>query len=219
MILHWCKPTARPSILPRGRPGEGRPEGPSMSKSHSTLLAAAGLLLALTTLVAAQDYPDKPVRLIIPFPPGGSNDVVGRMIGTQLSERLGKQVVVDNRAGAGGVVGTELAASAPKDGYTHPDHIDGACGQSLALQAALRSDQGVHPDLGARQRSQRGRRQSRACRSTRSRIWSRSPSRSRASCNMPRPASAASSISAASCSSSRPASTCCTCRSRAAARR
>ena len=89
-----------------------------MSKSHSKLLAAAGLLLALTTAVAAQDYPNKPVRLIIPFPPGGSNDVVGRMIGTQLSEKLGKQVVVDNRAGAGGVVGTELAASAPKDGYT-----------------------------------------------------------------------------------------------------
>ncbi len=89
-----------------------------MSKWHSTLLKGAGLLLALTTAVAAQDYPNKPVRLIIPFPPGGSNDVVGRMIGTQLGERLGKQVVVDNRAGAGGVVGTELAASAPKDGYT-----------------------------------------------------------------------------------------------------
>src|SRR5713101_547054 len=85
---------------------------------QSILPKVAGLLLALTTAVAAQDYPNKPVRLIIPFPPGGSNDVVGRMIGTQLSERLGKQVVVDNRAGAGGVVGTELAASAPKDGYT-----------------------------------------------------------------------------------------------------
>ncbi len=89
-----------------------------MPKLHVTLLKAAGLVLALTTAVAAQDYPNKPVRLIIPFPPGGSNDVVGRMIGTQLSERLGKQVIVDNRAGAGGVVGTELAASAPKDGYT-----------------------------------------------------------------------------------------------------
>src|SRR6266540_1143336 len=89
-----------------------------MPKLHVTLLKGAGLLLALTTAVAAQDYPNKPVRLIIPFPPGGSNDVVGRMIGTQLGERLGKQVVVDNRAGAGGVVGTELAASAPKDGYT-----------------------------------------------------------------------------------------------------
>jgi tripartite-type tricarboxylate transporter receptor subunit TctC len=85
----------------------------------STLLRAAGLLLALTTAAAAQDYPTKPVRLIIPFPPGGSNDVVGRLIATHLSERLGKQVVVDNRAaGAGGVVGTEIAANAPNDGYT-----------------------------------------------------------------------------------------------------
>jgi tripartite-type tricarboxylate transporter receptor subunit TctC len=89
-----------------------------MPKSHATLLAAAGLLLALSTAVAAQDYPTKPVRLIIPFPPGGSNDVVGRMIATQLSERLGKQVVVDNRGGAGGVIGTEITANAPKDGYT-----------------------------------------------------------------------------------------------------
>jgi tripartite-type tricarboxylate transporter receptor subunit TctC len=89
-----------------------------MSKLHATLLTAAGLMLALTIAAAAQDYPNRPVRLIIPFPPGGSNDVVGRMIGTQLAERLGKQVVVDNRAGAGGVVGTELAANAPKDGYT-----------------------------------------------------------------------------------------------------
>jgi tripartite-type tricarboxylate transporter receptor subunit TctC len=89
-----------------------------MPKLPSTLLMAAGLLLALTAAAAAQDYPTKPVRLIIPFPPGGSNDVVGRMIATQLGEHLGKQVVVDNRAGAGGVVGTELAANAPKDGYT-----------------------------------------------------------------------------------------------------
>ena len=89
-----------------------------MPKLHSTLLTAAGLLLALTTVAAAQDYPTKPVRLIIPFPPGGSNDVVGRMIATKLGEQLGKQVVVDNRAGAGGVVGTELAAKAPNDGYT-----------------------------------------------------------------------------------------------------
>jgi tripartite-type tricarboxylate transporter receptor subunit TctC len=83
-----------------------------------SLLTAAGLVLALTASVVAQDYPTKPVRLIIPFPPGGSNDVVGRMIATQLSERLGKQVVVDNRGGAGGVIGTEMAANAPNDGYT-----------------------------------------------------------------------------------------------------
>jgi tripartite-type tricarboxylate transporter receptor subunit TctC len=85
---------------------------------RSLLLKAAAVLLALTTTAAAQDYPNKPVRLIIPFPPGGSNDVVGRMIATQLGEKLGKQVVVDNRAGAGGVIGTEVAANAPPDGYT-----------------------------------------------------------------------------------------------------
>src|SRR5512132_3211664 len=91
----------------------------TMPKFHATLLAAAGLLLALTTAAAAQEYPSKPVRLIIPFPPGGSNDVVGRLIATHLGERLGKQVVVDNRgAGAGGVVGSEVAANAPRDGYT-----------------------------------------------------------------------------------------------------
>ncbi len=90
-----------------------------MSKSQRMLLQALGLLLALTTAVAAQDYPTKPIRLIIPFPAGGSNDVVGRVIAGHLGERLGQQVVVDNRgAGAGGVVGTDAAAKAPHDGYT-----------------------------------------------------------------------------------------------------
>jgi tripartite-type tricarboxylate transporter receptor subunit TctC len=85
---------------------------------RSLLLKALLCLLTLTGVAAAQDYPAHPVRLIIPFPPGGSNDVVGRVIATALSERLGKQVVVDNRAGAGGVIGTEIAAKAAPDGYT-----------------------------------------------------------------------------------------------------
>ena len=89
-----------------------------MPRIHSLLLKSAGFLLALTTAAAAQDYPTKPIRMIIPFPPGGSNDVVGRLFATHLSERLGKQVVVDNRgAGAGGIVGTEVVANAPHDGY------------------------------------------------------------------------------------------------------
>jgi tripartite-type tricarboxylate transporter receptor subunit TctC len=89
-----------------------------MPKLASLLPKTAGILLALTTLAAAQDYPTKPVRVIIPFPPGAINDTVGRLIATELTNRLGKQFIVDNRAGAGGVVGTELAANAPKDGYT-----------------------------------------------------------------------------------------------------
>ena len=90
-----------------------------MPRLHALLIKTAGLIIALTTAAAAQDYPTKPVRLIIPFPPGGSNDVVGRLFATHLSERLGKQVVVDNRgAGAGGIVGTEIVANSPHDGYT-----------------------------------------------------------------------------------------------------
>jgi tripartite-type tricarboxylate transporter receptor subunit TctC len=89
-----------------------------MARIHATLLKTLGLLLALAAAAAAQDYSAKPVRLIIPFPPGAINDTVGRMIATQLGERLGKQVIVDNRSGAGGVIGTELAVNAPKDGYT-----------------------------------------------------------------------------------------------------
>ena len=77
------------------------------------------ILLALfSTLSLSQSYPSKPVRLIIPFPPGGSNDVVGRSIGQQLGERLGQSVVIDNRGGAGGIIGTSEAAKAAPDGYT-----------------------------------------------------------------------------------------------------
>ena len=85
---------------------------------HSLFLKTAGLLLALTTSAAAQDYPNRPVRVIVPFPAGGVNDTVGRLVAAQLSERLGKQFVVDNRTGAASVVGSEIAANAPKDGYT-----------------------------------------------------------------------------------------------------
>ena len=81
-------------------------------------LKAAGLLLALTTCAAAQDYPTKPVRILIPFPPGGFNDIVGRLVAAQLSERLGKQFIVENRTGAGGIVAGEQLVNAPKDGHT-----------------------------------------------------------------------------------------------------
>jgi tripartite-type tricarboxylate transporter receptor subunit TctC len=89
-----------------------------MRKACSVLVKAAALLLVLTATAAAQDFPTKPIRLIIPFPPGGSNDVVGRMVALQLGDRLGKQVVVDNRGGAGGIIGTEAAAKSAPDGYT-----------------------------------------------------------------------------------------------------
>jgi len=84
-------------------------------------LAAAAVAAITAGAIApatAQDYPTRPVRMVIPFPPGGSNDVVGRLIATHLGNRLGKQVVVDNRSGAGGVIGTEFVAKSPPDGYT-----------------------------------------------------------------------------------------------------
>ncbi len=66
----------------------------------------------------AGKFPDKPIRLIVPFPPGGSNDVLGRYLGVKLTERLGEQFVIDNRGGANGIIGADLAAHAPADGYT-----------------------------------------------------------------------------------------------------
>jgi tripartite-type tricarboxylate transporter receptor subunit TctC len=86
----------------------------------SLLKAAVAFLTGclFTTLAAAQAYPAKPVRLVIPFPPGGSNDVVGRVIAAQLTERLGQTVIVDNRGAGGGIIGINATAKSPADGYT-----------------------------------------------------------------------------------------------------
>jgi tripartite-type tricarboxylate transporter receptor subunit TctC len=85
---------------------------------RATLLKAFALLVAFASPAAAQDFPAKPLRLIIPFAPGGSVDIVARIAAQKLGDRLGKQVLAENRAGAGAVVGTELAIAAPPDGYT-----------------------------------------------------------------------------------------------------
>jgi tripartite-type tricarboxylate transporter receptor subunit TctC len=81
-----------------------------------TLCALASMLSPL--LFAQQPYPSKPLRLIVPFPPGGGNDTVARLVGQRLSERLAQPVLIDNRGGAGGNIGMELAAKAPADGYS-----------------------------------------------------------------------------------------------------
>src|SRR5688572_20509429 len=81
------------------------------------LVATVFALFAFTS-VHAQDYPAKTVRVIVPFAPGGSNDIVGRILAAHLSERLGRQFVVDNRGGAGGLVGTEMVWKSAPDGYT-----------------------------------------------------------------------------------------------------
>ena len=82
-----------------------------------TLLALV-LAGALLPCAQAQGYPNKPIRLIVPFPPGGGNDVIGRIMAQKLTERFGQQVVVDNRAGANGIVGLQALMQAPPDGYT-----------------------------------------------------------------------------------------------------
>jgi tripartite-type tricarboxylate transporter receptor subunit TctC len=89
-----------------------------MSPTIRQLCSAVALMLLAALPARGDDYPTKPVRLIIPFPPGGSNDVVGRMVANGLSQRLGQQVYVDNRSGAGGILGTEACANATPDGYT-----------------------------------------------------------------------------------------------------
>jgi tripartite-type tricarboxylate transporter receptor subunit TctC len=79
---------------------------------------AAALCVLASNVVPAQGYPAKPVRLILPFPPGGPTDLLGRAIAQKLADQLGQQVIADNRPGAGGNLGLELAAKSPPDGYT-----------------------------------------------------------------------------------------------------
>jgi tripartite-type tricarboxylate transporter receptor subunit TctC len=76
------------------------------------------LSLCVTLPAFAQAYPSKPLRLIVPFPPGGPTDITGRTIGEKLQQRLGEPVVVENRPGAGSIIGTDVVAKSPADGYT-----------------------------------------------------------------------------------------------------
>jgi tripartite-type tricarboxylate transporter receptor subunit TctC len=77
-----------------------------------------GALFALPTAAQSQSYPVKPIRLVVPFAPGGGTDIIARLISQQLGEALGQPVVADNRGGAGSTLGTEIVAKAPADGYT-----------------------------------------------------------------------------------------------------
>ena len=88
-----------------------------MATLYLRLFAGAVIALAAIPAARAQDYPTKQVRIIIPFAPGGLNDLIGRMVATHLSGKFGRQVIPENRAGAGGVIATELVAQSPPDGH------------------------------------------------------------------------------------------------------
>ena len=91
----------------------------NLSRRQSLHLAAgAAALPAISRIASAQAYPTRPVRIIVPFAPGGSTDIVTRLVAQRLSERLGQQFIVENRPGGGSNIGTEAAVNAPADGYT-----------------------------------------------------------------------------------------------------
>lgn len=91
------------------------------------LIGCIAAALAMTCSAYGQDFPTKPIRVVVPYAPGGGNDVVMRILAPRLSERFGQSVVVDNRAGAASMLGTEIVARAPRDGYTllisDPAHV------------------------------------------------------------------------------------------------
>lgn len=91
---------------------------PSYFILHPSRLGAVALTLLIASGVSAQGYPAGPVRVIVPFPPGGGVDSMGRLVGQKLAEALGRQVIVENRAGANGMIGSEAVAKSAKDGHT-----------------------------------------------------------------------------------------------------
>src|SRR5687767_7240461 len=108
-------------------------------------LTAAALTLGAAAATAdepaPQNYPSRPIRWIVPFPPGGSTDIYSRVLAPRLSEAVGQQIVIDNRPGAGGALGAELAAKAPADGYT----IWMGQTNNLAIGPALRAKNNYDP--------------------------------------------------------------------------
>ena len=103
-------------------------------RRHWLHAALIGTAIAFVGNVQAQNYPSKPIRLVVPFTPGGVTDTSGRLIAEQLSKRLGQQVIVDNKPGASGNIGTQQVAASEPDGYTLLLGFDGTpCHQPPCL--------------------------------------------------------------------------------------
>jgi tripartite-type tricarboxylate transporter receptor subunit TctC len=112
---------------------------PNLSTSTRNIFVATALILAGTS-ATAQDYPVKPLRFIAPNLPGGPTDILARLIGQKLAESMGQPVVVENRAGAGGNIGTEVAAKTPPDGYTLVTGNNATFGANISLYKNLGFD-------------------------------------------------------------------------------
>src|SRR5262252_3049808 len=118
-------------------PGQQQ-EGAAMWK----LMKILGLLAlcAMPLSAPAQDYPSRPIRLVVPFPPGGPNDIIGRVVGQKMQELLGQLIIIDNRAGAAGTLGTDNVAKSEPDGYSIAIASAGALAISSALQEKVLYD-------------------------------------------------------------------------------
>ena len=112
-----------------------------MRRNFRTLALAVAFGCVLAHGVAAQDYPTRPITLIVPFPAGGGVDVIGRIVAEKLTASLGQQVIVDNRGGAAGVIGTRVAKAAAPDGYT----LVMATSGSIAINPTLYANPGYEP--------------------------------------------------------------------------
>ena len=122
-------------------------------RRRSILLACAGVLFGASAM--AENYPSRPVKIVVPFPAGGSNDIVARALAQKLSERTGQSFYVENRGGAGGNIGAEAVASADPDGYTllltapPPLTINAALYKELPLRPGHRLCAGLADRVGA----------------------------------------------------------------------
>ena len=111
-----------------------------MRQSVRLALAVALCAVSSAAAIAQTNYPTKPVRLIVPFPPGGSTDIIARQVGQKLGERLGQEIVIDNRGGVGGTIGTEIAVRANPDGYTLTMGTTGTHAIAAGLYSKLQYD-------------------------------------------------------------------------------